>query len=233
MRALLITTMPYVLWAMTLFDALFIFSMFREFKKGKSAIAILTAILCLGLFYDSLILALGSVLDYGALLKTLSQFRYILHLVLIPLLFPICAYALTENKTVIRIVWIVTLVIMAMGLYASISVVTEPRTVGAIRRYATSDLTPAFADRMTSLLDVVPVFFMIGIGIYLLIKKKNEHMLLAGAMMLLFTLLGIFLGKDPGGDKTQSLMFYISMYGEALMIYHLWRFVRKENAKKQ
>ena len=117
---------------------------------------------------------------------------------------------------------------MAIGLAAGISVLTEARTVGAINRYAESELTPKWCDTLIQMLDIVPVFFMIGIGIVLLKKKKNPHMLLAGAMMLLFTLLGIFLGKDPGGDRTQSLMFYISMYGESLMVYHLWRFIRKE-----
>ena len=50
--------------------------------------------------------------------------------------------------------------------------------------------------------------------------------------MLLFTLLGIFLGKDPGGDRSKSLMFYISMFGEALMVYFLFRFVKREEELK-
>ena len=77
------------------------------------------------------------------------------------------------------------------------------------------------------MLDTVPVFIMIGIGIYIWIRKKNPNMFLAGFFMLLFTLLGIFLGKDPSGDKTQSLMFYISMFGESFMVFFLWEFIRK------
>ncbi|MBR3295734.1 MAG: hypothetical protein IKI62_05775 [Clostridia bacterium] len=43
-------------------------------------------------------------------------------------------------------------------------------------------------------------------------------------------MLGIFLGKDPGGDRNQSLMFYISMFGEALMVFfHLE--IRQEKRK--
>lgn len=45
--------------------------------------------------------------------------------------------------------------------------------------------------------------------------------------MLAFTMLGIFLGKDPSGDKKLSLMFYISMYGEAAMVYFLYRYMKK------
>ncbi len=69
---------------------------------------------------------------------------------------------------------------------------------------------------------------MIVIGIYLWIRKKNPNIFFAGFIMLLFALLGIFLGKDPSGDRSQSQMFYISMFDEALMVYFLWRFIRKE-----
>ncbi|MBR2533650.1 MAG: hypothetical protein IKE50_02575 [Erysipelotrichaceae bacterium] len=229
MRELLINTMVPVLWAMTAFDAVAIYFMLKEFKTGKvDQIPLLTGILCLGLFYDSLILASGCFLQYGTLFHHLSQLRYILHCTLIPLLFPICAYSLTENKTIVRIAWIFALIVMVLGLVGGLTVVTEPRTVGMIRRYASSDLTGKFSSTLTSLLDTVPVFIMIGIGIYLWIRKKNPNMFFAGFFMLLFTLLGIFLGKDPSGDRSQSLMFYISMFGEALMVYFLWRFIRKE-----
>lgn len=229
MRELLIKTMAPVLWVMTVFDAIAIWFMLKEFMKGKvDKIPLLTGILCLGLFYDSLMLASGCFLEYGTLFHHLSQLRYILHCVLIPLLFPICAYSLTENRTVIKIVWILSVIIMILGFLGGALVVTEPRTVGMIRRYATSDLTGKFSNTLTSLLDTVPVFFMIGIGIYLWIRKKNPNMFFSGFFMLLFTLLGIFLGKDPSGDRSKSLMFYISMFGESLMVYFLWRFIRKK-----
>ena len=229
MRELLISTMAPVLWVMTVFDAVAIYFMLKEFRKGNvDQIPLLTGILCLGLFYDSLILASGCFLQYGTLFHHLSQLRYILHCVLIPLLFPICAYSMTENKTVIKVVWILSIIIMILGFAGGLLVVTEPRTVGAIRRYASSDLTGKFSSTLTSLLDTVPVFIIIGIGTYLWIRKKNPNMFFAGFFMLLFTLLGIFLGKDPSGDRSQSLMFYISMFGESLMVYFLWRFIRKK-----
>lgn len=36
---------------------------------------------------------------------------------------------------------------------------------------------------------------------------------------------------DPGGDRTKSLMFYISMFGEGLMVYFFWRFVEQQKEK--
>ncbi|MBR0385609.1 MAG: hypothetical protein IJI05_03585 [Erysipelotrichaceae bacterium] len=229
MRELLINTMAPVLWVITVFDGVAIWFMIAEFRKnGVDKIPLLTGILCIGLFYDSLILASGCFLEYGTLFHHLSQLRYILHCTLIPLLFPICAYTMTDNKKIIRIVWFVSIVIMILGLAGGLMVVTEPRTVGAIRRYASSDLTGKFSNTLTSMLDTVPVFIMIGIGIYFWIKKKNPNMFFAGFFMLLFTLLGIFLGRDPSGDRSMSLMFYISMFGEALMVFFLWRFIRKK-----
>jgi len=231
MRQFIISTMGPALWIMTIFDAISIFAMFKGFKEErKDPIPLLTGILCLGLFYDSLILSMGAFLSFGPILKLLSQLRFILHCTLIPLLFPICAYAFEADEKIVKIVWIISILIMAIGLVAGIGIVLEERTVGVIRRYASSELTPKFADSITQMLDIVPVFFMIAIGIILWIRKKNPHMFFSGICMLGFTLLGIFLGKDPGGDRTQSLMFYISMYGEALMVYFLYRFIRKKAA---
>ena len=56
------------------------------------AISILTTVIVLAS-------ALGTVLPEGGLLKGLSQVRYISHGALIPLLLPICAYALGMKKT--------------------------------------------------------------------------------------------------------------------------------------
>lgn len=227
MRSILVSTMAPILLIFTIADAFSIYELFHSYRRKRNRIALLVAILCIGLFYDSLILTLGAVLPYGGLLKGLSQLRYVLHAALIPLLLPICALALTEKEKVIKGSYILMAVISAFGLYSGFSVMTEPVTVGAIRRYAQSDLTPAFADTLTQMLNVVPVFFMMGIGIYLWIKKKNPHMFLSGFFMFLFTMLGIFLGKDPGGDPKQSLMFYISMYGESLMVFFLYLFIKK------
>ena len=74
-----------------------------------------------------------------------------------------------------KIIYILTAIIMIIGLIAGMRVITEERLIG-VRRYAQSDLTPAFANTVISFLDVVPVFFMIGVGIYLQIKKKNPNM---------------------------------------------------------
>ena len=77
MRQIIIDTMAPILWILTIFDAISIFRMFRAYKRHKvSEISLLTGILCLGLFYDSLMLSLGAVLPFGSLLKFLSQFRY-------------------------------------------------------------------------------------------------------------------------------------------------------------
>ena len=233
MREILVSTMAPILLFFTVADAFSICKLMRIYKKNGNVISLLTAILCAGLFYDSLILSLGAVLPYGAVLKATSQLRYVLHASLIPLILPICAIAMDCKKSTIRVSYILMAVISLLGLVSGFSVVTAPVTVGAIRRYAQSDLTPAFADSLTQLLNVVPVFLMMGVGIYLWIKKKNRNLFLSGFFMFLFTMLGIFLGKDPGGDPTQSLMFYISMYGESLMVFFLFMLINTDVNREQ
>ena len=229
MRELLIKTMGPVLWIMVIGEAVAIYRMFRQYSRDRTnRIPLLVGIMCIGLFYDALILALGVFLKEGAALKWLSQFRYIFHLTMIPLLFPVIALALGCREKLQRTIDAATAVVILIGLVAGIKVATEARTVGAVTRYAESELTPGWVDTIIQFLDIFPVFLMIGAGVYLIIKKKDWNMFFAGAFMLLFTMLGIFLGKDPGGDKTQSLMFYISMFGEALMVFFLWRFSEKK-----
>ncbi len=227
MRNLIILSMPFVLVIMTVLDAFFIARMFKQYKKlNKSLIPLLVGILCIGLFYDSLILSLGAFLKYGTIFKILSQLRYILHATMIPLLLPICCYTF-GNSRYIKPVWIITALIIVLGFAAGVSTSIEPRTVGAISRYAVSDTNPGWVDTVDQVLDIAPVFLMMGLGIVIWKKKKNPNLFWAGFFMFLFTMLGIFLGKDPGGDKTQSLMFYISMFGESLMVYYLWKFSEK------
>ena len=229
MRSIIISSMKPVLFIMTILDFFFLFKMFQEYRTKRNSQSLLVGLICIGLFYDSLILFLGNLMPFGNVLKFLSQFRYIFHCFLIPLLFPVCFDAINISKKYQKIIWILTLIIMLVGLISGIAVVTTPVSIGNLNRYASSALTPAFSQKVTSLLDTVPVFFMIGIGTYILMKKKNPNMMLSGIFMLVFTLLGIFLGKDPSGDPTKSLMFYISMYGESLMVFFLYRFIQSEN----
>ena len=218
-----------VLWIMAVLELFSVISMFRQYRRqGKDPVPLLTGIICIGLFYDALILAAGSFLPFGSLLKTLSQFRYILHFTLIPLLFPLCFYALTEKKIVIRIVWILTGLLMVGGFFASLKLVTEGIALG-VSRYAQASETPGWVNGMMQVLNIVPDFFIIGAGIWLWIRKKNPHMFLAGFLMLVFTMIGMFFGKDPSGDSRMSLMFYISMYGEAAMVFFLYCYMIRDH----
>ncbi|MBR6958082.1 MAG: hypothetical protein IKH73_06510, partial [Erysipelotrichaceae bacterium] len=85
MRKIIIDTMAPILFIMAVTNFIMIIMMFSEYQKNKkNSIPLLVGILCIGLFYDSLILALGSLLNYGPLFQGASQLRYILHCVLIP-----------------------------------------------------------------------------------------------------------------------------------------------------
>ncbi|MBR0343378.1 MAG: hypothetical protein IJH64_14235 [Oscillospiraceae bacterium] len=174
MRNLLIASMPFVLIVMTVLDAFFIARMFRQYRSlNKPIIPLLVGILCIGLFYDSLILSLGAFLKYGMFFKVLSQLRYILHATMIPLLLPICCYTFGNSKFV-KPIWVITLLIMVIGLAAGVCTNIEPRTVGAISRYAVSDANPGWVDTVVQMLDIVPVFLMMGLGIVIWKKKRIQ-----------------------------------------------------------
>ena len=53
-----------------------------------------------GLLYDAVMIALGAVWE-GPVHLAFSQLRFVSHGVLIPLLFPICAYALGAGRKVL------------------------------------------------------------------------------------------------------------------------------------
>ena len=89
---------PIMLWLISIAELVFTVLLFSRYLKSKNMIFLLSGLICVGLTYDALILALGSVMTEGAALMALSRLRYVLHGGLIPLIFAICAYALDFKK---------------------------------------------------------------------------------------------------------------------------------------
>ena len=213
-----ITVMPVSLWVIAVLEAVLTVLFFRQYgQKKRDKMPFLMGLVAFGLFYDALILALSTVLKEGGLLSALSQLRYVFHLLLIPLTFPICAMALKLKPNMMKIIWLVTLGVMLIGTVCGFFVHTEAREVGGVMRYAQSGDTNGFVSLVQDLSNYVPVFLIIGVGVIVIVKQKSPHLFLSGFLMLAFTLLGIFLGKSPDGDKAKSLMFFISMFGELFM----------------
>ena len=218
MRDLLFASCPVMLWVITVSELVFMVMLFRRYVTTKSLIFLLSGLICVGLTYDALILALGSFMTEGAALLALSRMRYVFHGGLIPLIFLICAYALDFKGFWKTAAWVLTGVLVILGIADGCIRVIGPTTVAGICRYA-SVSAPAWAEIVNSLLTFGTVIPMMIAGVVVWKKQKTPHLFLSAFLMFLFSGLGA---------ACMELMFYISMYGELLMALFLYFYaVRK------
>lgn len=212
MRSFLLAACPILLWVIAAFQLVMLILFFRKYAKTKNALYLLSGLVACGLFYDSLILSLGSVLQEGALLKTLSQVRYISHGGLIPLLLPICAYALDFKKVGKTVVWVITAVLIALGLGSGIVTSTYAESVAVVRYACDAEATPGWAYTVsTAVLAYGMVIPLVLAGIAAWIKQKTPALFLSGFLMFAFSALGPATGNF-------DLIFFISMFGEVCMV---------------
>ena len=167
MHDVLISALPVLLPVLTLLNLLLLVLLDKAYRSNtRKKITFCMTLVSFGLCYDALILSLGIVLKEGALLKILSQLRFVSHGFLIPLLLPICAYALKWKPAGMKKIWVVTLVLMLLGLAAGFLVKLSPITLGSSLRYASDkELTPGFVTAIENLLSYAPVIVLIAAGI--------------------------------------------------------------------
>ena len=183
----------------------------RLFAKTKSKMVLAELLITCGLFIDSFFIFLGVFVPAGLPLG-LSLIRFIAHGALIPLLFVICGYGLELNPKVLKIVWIVTLCISALGIAHAFALDYDLVTIGKITRHATAKATSAFwALKVSNLLSYGTVIPLMICGIIVWIRKKNPFLFLSGFAMFAFSALGPATGNF-------DLIFAISMLGELGMI---------------
>lgn len=223
MKAFLTASCPVAVWIITALEALFVILALRGWKSKKEPLYLLTALVAFGLFYDALILSLGTVMPGGPALEALSRMRYVAHGALIPLLFPICAYALNFNKTWKTVVWVLTGVLIAAGIAEGFATELELREVAGLTRYASGDGTPGWAQAVSGVLSYGAVVPLILAGIVVWIKQKTPLLFLAGFLMFAFSALGPATGNF-------ELIFYISMFGEVCMALCFLLYARRRAA---
>lgn len=224
MRDILLATCPIGIWCIVVCETILAVLLFRLAGKTKSKIALCSAILTLGLILDAAIIGLGAFLS-PAVLGAISPVRFIAHGLLIPLLFPICGYALHLKKPVMIGVWVFTGLLMIAGLAEALATVLAPVELANVVRYASvKGETPRWADAISRVLSFGTVIPMMIVGVIVWIKQKTPHLFLSGFLMFAFSALG------PATGNT-DLIFYISMFGELLMVLFLLLYAKKE-AKK-
>jgi len=211
MRALLIAVCPVVLWLVAVFHLVFLVGFFRSYRQRKNNLYLFMGLITGGLFFDALILSLGSALSGGSVLQTLSRFRYVFHGALIPLIFVVCAYALGVGKKLRTAVWILTCVLAVCGIAEGFAIVLELQNFAGVCRYTSGAATPAWAESVRSLLSFGTVLPLMASGIAVWIRQKTPALFLSGFLMFLFSALGPATGN-------MDLIFFISTFGEVCMV---------------
>ena len=219
MKALLFASCVPMLWVISAVELFFTVLLFSRYVKTKNLIFLLSGMICVGLTYDALVLALGSFLTEGPALLALSRMRYVFHGGLIPLIFAICAYALNFKKVWKIVAWVFTGVLIVLGIADGCIREIGVQTVAGVCRYA-SVSAPAWAEIVNSLLTFGTVIPMMIAGVVVWIKQKTPHLFLSAFLMFLFSGLGA---------ACLELMFYISMYGELLMALFLYFYALRKS----
>ena len=219
MLELLYASCAPMLWVITAAEVVFTVLLFSRYTKTKNLIYLLSGLICVGLTYDALILALGSFMTEGGLLMALSRMRYVLHGGLIPLIFLICAYALDFKGLWRSAAWIFTGILIVLGVADGCVRTIGVETVAGICRYA-SVTAPAWAEIVNGALTFGTVIPMMIAGIFVWIRQKTPYLFLSAFLMFAFSGLGA---------ACLELMFYISMYGELLMALFLLLYAGKKD----
>jgi len=218
MKELLFASCAPMLWIISAVELFFTVLLFSRYMKTKNLIFLLSGMICVGLTYDALALALGTVMADGPVLLAISRLRYVFHGGLIPLIFAICAYALNFNKVWKIVAWVFTGVLIVLGVADGCIRQIGVQTVAGVCRYV-SVSAPAWAEIVNSLLTFGTVIPMMIAGIVVWVKQKTPHLFLSAFLMFLFSGLGA---------ACLELMFYISMYGELLMALFLYFYASRK-----
>lgn len=218
MRDLLIENCSLVIWIIVAIEAILGVSLAAAYKKDKRPIIICMILVDFGLLVDALLINLGGFFD-GGLPEPVSRLRFILHGMLIPLIFPICGYSLKLKRKVMSVIWALTAVVMVLGLAEGMSITLELIQLGDVVRHNSADFSPAWAETIRSFLSFGTVIPLIIVGIAVWIKQKTPTLFLSGFLMFIFAALGPATGNF-------DLLFVITMIGEVLMILFFMLYVR-------
>ncbi len=224
MRDFLMQICPVAIWCIVAGEAVIAALLFVYEAKKKSRIALLSGVLTLGLVLDAAIIGLGSSLS-AETLAAISPARFIAHGILIPLLFPICGYALNLKRPVMTIVWMFTVLVMAAGFAQALATKLVPETIANVTRMKAGEGTPKWAETISMALSFGTVIPMMIVGIVVWIKEKTPHLFLSGFLMFAFSALG------PATGNT-DLIFFISMFGEILMALFLYLYARAKAKRR-
>lgn len=220
MRSFLLGNGPAVTASAALIEAMLAAVLWKKYREDGGIMTLCTSVLCTGLVYDAAVIALGKIIPAG-ILPGMSRLRYVCSGLMIPLLFPISAYSVKWKGAKLKAVWVLTAVLMAVGIAEGFAEHLEPVEFAGLLRYVSTDSTPKWAQLFSRITSVGTVIPLIAAGIVSLIKQKKPWILLSGTAMFAFSAIG-------PATHNMDLMVIFSMFGEALMILFLLFHIRTD-----
>lgn len=189
--------------------------LFSDYRKKNDPVIICMAIVGIGLCYDAVVLAAGAKIMLPVL-SVLSRGRYILHGLLIPVNLAVCAFGVPFYKRFRMVTLTLTSLLMlagaASGFFRELDkVVLNEGQFNEIVRFVSVSPKDSWMEMVNKALSFGTVIPVILSGIAVLIKHKSPTFLLAGLLMLAFSLLGPITGNA-------DLIFLFSMFGELSML---------------
>lgn len=164
----------------------------QTYMKSRSVYSLFALIPLAGLAYDNGVIALGVGFGEGALTETLNAGRYLIHALLTPLLIlwsVSVARRAGATWAMNKAVWIgfavLTAAMIGFGFYTDVIKLTlKPVTdLGTLRYVATARGGPPIPS-------IVTIFVMMGVGLWMWIKRGWAWMFFGGFIMLVAAPLG-------------------------------------------
>lgn len=186
---------------------------FRLYHKEKKAMLLCLALIDLGLILDAALIVLG----VG---PKASVVRFVAHGILLPLNLPVIGYACRFKDRTMKVIWALTVVIMVLGAAQGFAGKLEMSELAGITRYTQSKDNAAWIRAVSGLLSFGVILPQLAGGIYVWIKQKNPFLFLSAFAMYAFTALAPATGNV-------DLLFFISMFGEVLMMAFYYVFAKK------
>ena len=189
-------------------SALFVYLVWQASSIKKNSYALLLLLVLAGLFYDTLIIGIGSFIGEGSLLKTLNAGRFYVHGLLTPTMmifgFGVLRKAgvkWAQSKTTHIVVCIFAALLVVLGAYSDIlRLDLHAKTVANILRYINEG-----GIKGPPLPAILTIIFLIVAGISL---WRNT-----GWAWLAFGAITMFIAASVGmGD-----LFYIGNLGEVIL----------------
>lgn len=210
MRDFVMRHAPSIATVIAALETVMCAALWLSFHGGHGVAVGCLAALCTGLAFDSLVLCLGHLLPESVLLP-LSHARFAASGIVVPLLLPICFYAIGWEGARMQAVWGATAPLMVLGLVASCRQRLRVVDVAGITRHTTDEATPTWSRVVNAVLPATMVLPLVILGLAMLVSGEGALLLLAGLSMAGFASSALATGNV-------DLTFVASMVGEVLMV---------------